>query len=418
MNYSIRGLAFKEGTSVGPKVGAKKKITPSNRPGLYVNKMQQKGRCVVIAGEKNDDSCVATQKVLNSIEVQGTDVMIFGRNQGHGAQHDLVGSQGGGDVVHSAWDKGDGVLCKSISEVIKEVKVWKGEVFGCIQKRKRILLARIRGIQNCLNADDVWTTDQSALGVHVVTYFSDLFARKACFPLSAAYDRFCPLLNSEEIDRLNALLCLEEVRRAVFSMQGLKAPGVDGIQPIFYQRQWEVVKDTVFRRRIGSVQFGGGFKNRSRSFGTGNAITKMDALKAAEDAAGDDEAALAAIDKYQIWINVAGGSRGRVYGLGVLAQLGPRATVSPQFSTTQELKNTVQQLQQQLADRDAQIAKRDAEQVEANHINDLFRESLIASLTQAGINLDLSALSSMRQTSGQSTRDQVQDPVNSSDQNV
>ncbi|OMP10669.1 Transposase, Ptta/En/Spm, plant [Corchorus olitorius] len=71
-----------------------------------------------------------------------------------------------------------------------------------------------------------------------------------------------------------------------------------------------------------------------------------DALKAAVEAAGDDEVALAAIDKYQIWINVAGGSRGRVYGLGVLAQLGPRATVSPQFSTTQELKNTVQQLQQ------------------------------------------------------------------------
>ncbi|OMO72805.1 Transposase, Ptta/En/Spm, plant [Corchorus olitorius] len=143
-----------------------------------------------------------------------------------------------------------------------------------------------------------------------------------------------------------------------------------------------------------------------------------DALKAAVEAAGDDEMALTAIDKYQIWINVAGGSRGRVYGLGVLAQLGPRATVSPQFSTTQELKNTVQQLQQQLADRDAQIAKRDAEQVEANRINDLFRESLIASLTQAGINLDLSALSSMRQTSGPSPQDQVQDPVNSSDQNV
>ncbi|OMO56620.1 hypothetical protein COLO4_35592 [Corchorus olitorius] len=112
------------------------------------------------------------------------------------------------------------------------------------------------------------------------------------------------------------------------------------------------------------------------------------------------------------------GSRGRVYGLGVLAQLGPRATVSPQFSITQELKNTVQQLQQQLADRDAQIAKRDAEQVEANRINDLLRESLIASLTEASINLDLSALSSMRQTSGPSPQDQVQEPVNSLDQNV
>lgn len=32
-----------------------------------------------------------------------------------------------------------------------------------------------------------------------------------------------------------------EIKRALFSMQGLKAPGPDGFQPIFYQKYWNYV---------------------------------------------------------------------------------------------------------------------------------------------------------------------------------
>ncbi|OMO87309.1 hypothetical protein COLO4_20693 [Corchorus olitorius] len=34
---------------------------------------------------------------------------------------------------------------------------------------------------------------------------------------------------------------MEEVKAATFSMKDLKAPGADGIQSLFYQRNWEVV---------------------------------------------------------------------------------------------------------------------------------------------------------------------------------
>lgn len=39
----------------------------------------------------------------------------------------------------------------------------------------------------------------------------------------------------------------EEVRRAVFSIDPLKAPGVDGIHAMFFQTQWDVVGDSVCR---------------------------------------------------------------------------------------------------------------------------------------------------------------------------
>ena len=36
-----------------------------------------------------------------------------------------------------------------------------------------------------------------------------------------------------------------EIRNAIFSMKGLKAPGPDGIQPLFYQRFWDTVQNSV-----------------------------------------------------------------------------------------------------------------------------------------------------------------------------
>lgn len=37
------------------------------------------------------------------------------------------------------------------------------------------------------------------------------------------------------------------MRNAVFSMNGLKVSGVNGIQPIFYQKNWDVIHDLIFR---------------------------------------------------------------------------------------------------------------------------------------------------------------------------
>ncbi|OMO91892.1 hypothetical protein COLO4_18036 [Corchorus olitorius] len=50
-------------------------------------------------------------------------------------------------ITDTPWNKGEENLSLAIAEVTKNVLVWKNEVFGSIFKKKRILVARIRGIQ-------------------------------------------------------------------------------------------------------------------------------------------------------------------------------------------------------------------------------------------------------------------------------
>lgn len=41
--------------------------------------------------------------------------------------------------------------------------------------------------------------------------------------------------------RLTRVLSREEVKQAVFQMDPIKAPGLDGFTPVFFQRYWEIV---------------------------------------------------------------------------------------------------------------------------------------------------------------------------------
>ena len=54
-----------------------------------------------------------------------------------------------------------------------------------------------------------------------------------------------PTLCTEEIGALEGTIADEEVRKAVFSMGPLKAPGMHGIHALFYQNQWSVVGPSV-----------------------------------------------------------------------------------------------------------------------------------------------------------------------------
>lgn len=75
--------------------------------------------------------------------------------------------------------------------------------------------------------------------MHVRDFENSLFGFR---PVVQSSDDF---RQEEELASLVAGVSMEEVRNAVFSMKGLKAPRPDGIQPLFYQRHWEVVSQTI-----------------------------------------------------------------------------------------------------------------------------------------------------------------------------
>ncbi|GLT78221.1 hypothetical protein SLA2020_497620 [Shorea laevis] len=63
--------------------------------------------------------------------------------------------------------------------------------------------------------------------------------------MSGDYSCFQPKLSDATSNSLMLPVSIEEVKAALFSMKGLKSPGPDGIQPIFYQQHWEVVAGTL-----------------------------------------------------------------------------------------------------------------------------------------------------------------------------
>ena len=84
-----------------------------------------------------------------------------------------------------------------------------------------------------LKIDGEWTTDPIVLKDHVMEYFHDLFDAKLVTPLADNLSNFRVFLEEEEKVKLMDHITLEEVKRALFSMKGLKSPGPDSIQPIF-----------------------------------------------------------------------------------------------------------------------------------------------------------------------------------------
>lgn len=44
---------------------------------------------------------------------------------------------------------------------------------------------------------------------------------------------------------LTALVSVDEIKNAAMKMGGLKAPGLDGFQGIFYQSQWDIIATDV-----------------------------------------------------------------------------------------------------------------------------------------------------------------------------
>jgi hypothetical protein len=70
----------------------------------------------------------------------------------------------------------------------------------------------------------------------VVNYFTNLFSLKVNVTDPAFTDKITPKVTCEMNDKLIAPYAAEDAKKAVFSIGDLKAPGPDGIHPLFYKK--------------------------------------------------------------------------------------------------------------------------------------------------------------------------------------
>ena len=100
----------------------------------------------------------------------------------------------------------------------------------------------IAGIRNHV---DEWCTEQSQISDMFLDYYNQLFTSSNPIELTAKID-FIPRVVIEE---MNGILTSEfqtwEIDNALKQMAHLKAPGPDGMPPLFYQNFWDLVKGDV-----------------------------------------------------------------------------------------------------------------------------------------------------------------------------
>jgi hypothetical protein len=99
---------------------------------------------------------------------------------------------------------------------------------------------------DAIRADDgKWIIDQKAIENHLRDKFKLLFSEEeVSFPPNLD-NLLSPILTAEENSELCRIPSSKEVRRVIFDMQSLKAPGPDGLPPLFYKQYWHIVGHSV-----------------------------------------------------------------------------------------------------------------------------------------------------------------------------
>ncbi|KAH9751256.1 putative ribonuclease H protein [Citrus sinensis] len=201
-----------------------------------------------------------------------------------------------------------GDYVNSAGHFITEVRKWNKEVFGYIHKRKNNILARLAGIQRALE----WHKSRSLMDLEVTlkrelesilsqeeilwfqksrrdwiefgdrntkyfhrqtiqrrrqnqivmlkdehgNWIEDVDIIKAHapgehipYPLVSMF----PKVEEINLGKLNAGVCEDDIREAIFSMHPFKAPGVDGLHAVFYQTQWETVGVSIVANRLKGI---------------------------------------------------------------------------------------------------------------------------------------------------------------------
>lgn len=103
-----------------------------------------------------------------------------------------------------------------------------------------IVRRRANKIESLKDKEGNWVTDKMGLRNTTIRYFSNLFGMDEGSQIPEEWPN---LFNSADSCKdITEEVTLEDVKRAIFFLGPLKAPGEDGLPAIFYQRAWELSK--------------------------------------------------------------------------------------------------------------------------------------------------------------------------------
>lgn len=100
---------------------------------------------------------------------------------------------------------------------------------------------KIEALTSC---DGTLVTDQVSLKCMIVDYFRKLYEATESLSTLSTSTTF-PSLSSYDLLRLEGIFSDIAIKDVVFSIGPLKALGPDGLQPIFFQSQWDIIGSSV-----------------------------------------------------------------------------------------------------------------------------------------------------------------------------
>ncbi|XP_057417986.1 uncharacterized protein LOC130712164 [Lotus japonicus] len=108
-----------------------------------------------------------------------------------------------------------------------------------VQRRDRNRIDRLK------DAQGNWVTEENEIRQLIQNHFQSIYSSS-----STSYTDEClaniPKVVHEDLNRkLMAKVNPWEIKRAVFDLGDLKAPGPDGLNGLFFQKQWPTIQDTV-----------------------------------------------------------------------------------------------------------------------------------------------------------------------------
>ncbi|KAB2616581.1 hypothetical protein D8674_023169 [Pyrus ussuriensis x Pyrus communis] len=109
-----------------------------------------------------------------------------------------------------------------------------------LQRRRRNKVVKLR------NKNGSWVDHPSQVRQLVENHFTSVFCSAGDRDWGAMLDCLTPSVTSEMNAALIAPVTEEEIKEAAMQMGGLKAPGPDGFQGIFYHTYWEIVREDIF----------------------------------------------------------------------------------------------------------------------------------------------------------------------------
>ena len=118
----------------------------------------------------------------------------------------------------------------------KNTKFFHASVQG---RRRRNRLNKLQ------REDGTWTESEQAVSKEIAEYYRNLFNSNDVGDLTEVLDGIPHTISDELNGNLMKPVLEEEIKAVIFSMNPDKAPGVDGMSPLFFQKFWTTIKKEV-----------------------------------------------------------------------------------------------------------------------------------------------------------------------------